>query len=416
MNGKQEVCAACGARPDKLKYCGGCGLVAYCNQDCQKRDRKAHKALCKLSEEIPNDSESLNLNPEERIDFDTPLRYAMRHMDQHLKHVCISIDQSACLNLHNPLGEPDRPIKIDPKNIQELLRKRGLRLQAFELHMEDCCEDYSTRLTGGGKLWQELQHQPELRSLTLTFPVITDPAYLDHLPMGLQLLALNGMTLGAESQPQTWHDAAKAAVLEKIGSLTSLVSLTLDGGHLRDSDLGFLQNLPNLRSLNLAGQFGHWVESSTGLSVTDEGCKLIADACPDLQQLELSYNRQVTSDGVRYILEACRHLRELRVAGSKVSLVNLVDILPSSHTLLLLSFGDTIPAEKENPTSLLSAVIQCTAGRTLLMNDFGGLIKATGLSEDCEANAAESMRLLEEASERVLDWRVMNEWDWLHGQ
>lgn len=413
MNTNGEECAACGARPGKLKYCGGCGLVAYCNQDCQKRDRKAHKSLCKLSEEIPSEGESLSLDPEERIDFDTPLLYAIKHMED-LKHICITIDQSACLNLHNPLGEPDRPIKIDPKNVRELLRERT-KLQCFELHIDDGCEDHTRRLTGGGKLWQELEHQPELRALTLTNPVFSDPAYLNHLPKGLELLGLHSMTLGAVDHE--WEAEAKPAVLTKISSLTSLVSLTLDGGHLKDSDLIFLQTLPNLRSLNLGGQFGENVDSGdTGLSLTDDGCKMIADACPHLQQLELSHNREITKAGVRYILENCKHLRELRVAVARLSLADLVEILPVSRTLLLLSFGDASSTEKANSTGLLNDAIKCTGGRTLLMSDFDGMLKASGLSEDCEERAAESMRLLEEASDRGSDWRVINEFDWLYGQ
>lgn len=408
-----DICASCGARGERLKYCGACGLVAYCNQDCQKRDRKNHKPMCKIAEEIPPESESLRLDPEERIDFDAPLQYAIKHL-HHLQHVCISIDQSACLNLHNPLGEPDRPVKMNWKNLEELLRRR--LLYSFELRMEECCEQYTRRFTDSGKIWQELQHQTQLQSLTLTYPVIEDPRYLDYLPRGLKFLALNSMILDAEALPRTWLDHDKAHLLTKIGSLSSLVSLTLDGGHLIDSDLEFLRSLSGLRCLNLAGQFGEDGAGNTGLSLTDKACQIIAECCPDLQQLELSYNRQVTATGVRDILTSCRHLRELRATATRITIDDLPNLLPSSSTLLLLSFGELLPKRSADTQSLLRAAIQSTGGRTLLMNDFGGLLQVSGLSEECQARADESMRLLEAASEKSSDWKIVNEWDWLYGQ
>ncbi|KAJ1452728.1 hypothetical protein M885DRAFT_526099 [Pelagophyceae sp. CCMP2097] len=38
-------CASC-ADSNKLKRCGGCGLVSYCGRTCQRADFASHKALC----------------------------------------------------------------------------------------------------------------------------------------------------------------------------------------------------------------------------------------------------------------------------------------------------------------------------------------------------------------------------------
>ena len=43
-----NLCAACGAKPEKRLMCAGCNKVCYCSKECQKKDWKAgHKALCK---------------------------------------------------------------------------------------------------------------------------------------------------------------------------------------------------------------------------------------------------------------------------------------------------------------------------------------------------------------------------------
>lgn len=39
------LCGACG-RVDNVKKCGGCGVVAYCGKECQKKDWEMHKQVC----------------------------------------------------------------------------------------------------------------------------------------------------------------------------------------------------------------------------------------------------------------------------------------------------------------------------------------------------------------------------------
>jgi hypothetical protein len=47
-----KVCAACGARPQKLFVCSGCKALAYCGLPCQRKAWKAgHKAECKTMKE-----------------------------------------------------------------------------------------------------------------------------------------------------------------------------------------------------------------------------------------------------------------------------------------------------------------------------------------------------------------------------
>lgn len=44
-DGEKEKCGCCGRVAD-LKACAGCGLVKYCNKDCQRQDWKGHKVEC----------------------------------------------------------------------------------------------------------------------------------------------------------------------------------------------------------------------------------------------------------------------------------------------------------------------------------------------------------------------------------
>ena len=43
-----NVCAECSISSEKLKLCSGCKRVAYCSKECQKKNWKNHKHLCKF--------------------------------------------------------------------------------------------------------------------------------------------------------------------------------------------------------------------------------------------------------------------------------------------------------------------------------------------------------------------------------
>ena len=42
----RDACASCGEKSDALKKCTGCNRVSYCDRNCQKAHRSAHKAAC----------------------------------------------------------------------------------------------------------------------------------------------------------------------------------------------------------------------------------------------------------------------------------------------------------------------------------------------------------------------------------
>ena len=44
----KKICFGCGKLSNsKIKICSGCNKIYYCNRECQKRDWKNHKAICK---------------------------------------------------------------------------------------------------------------------------------------------------------------------------------------------------------------------------------------------------------------------------------------------------------------------------------------------------------------------------------
>ena len=45
MGRELMLCRTCG-QIDDLKKCKGCGIVAYCGKECQKKDWKLHKSVC----------------------------------------------------------------------------------------------------------------------------------------------------------------------------------------------------------------------------------------------------------------------------------------------------------------------------------------------------------------------------------
>lgn len=53
-NSVEQVCMVCGDRQGKLKRCSACGVTCYCSAECQKRDWKEHKLVCRTKANIPN--------------------------------------------------------------------------------------------------------------------------------------------------------------------------------------------------------------------------------------------------------------------------------------------------------------------------------------------------------------------------
>eukprot|EP00562_Extubocellulus_spinifer_P018038 CAMPEP_0178594274 /NCGR_PEP_ID=MMETSP0697-20121206/30411_1 /TAXON_ID=265572 /ORGANISM="Extubocellulus spinifer, Strain CCMP396" /LENGTH=96 /DNA_ID=CAMNT_0020231543 /DNA_START=50 /DNA_END=336 /DNA_ORIENTATION=- len=45
-----QTCASCGTKGQDLKRCTACKSVHYCNRECQKSHRRAHKVECKKRE------------------------------------------------------------------------------------------------------------------------------------------------------------------------------------------------------------------------------------------------------------------------------------------------------------------------------------------------------------------------------
>ncbi len=50
-SGKKQVsCASCGNTLCAMKKCTGCNLAHYCNRECQLKDWKQHKVVCRSSQ------------------------------------------------------------------------------------------------------------------------------------------------------------------------------------------------------------------------------------------------------------------------------------------------------------------------------------------------------------------------------
>ena len=57
-------CSCCGKKSSDLKKCRACSKSWYCNQECQKKDWKEHKKICKtVKEDIPASPGVLSLTP-----------------------------------------------------------------------------------------------------------------------------------------------------------------------------------------------------------------------------------------------------------------------------------------------------------------------------------------------------------------
>jgi hypothetical protein len=181
------------------------------------------------------------------------------------------------------------------------------------------------------------------------------------------------------------------------------VKLAVSDSQFRDEHVKIIiLGLTNLRSLSLQGNFAPQL---FGGFLTDKTCDFVANRCPDLQTLDLSYQRKVTTGGLADVLSACRNLRELQTSAT-IEAPDLVHLIQTSPTLLIFGFDSNHFSEE-----IFRRAIESTGGRTVLYQFFGGLVEVAGLTPRCQQKYAQSKHLVMKASDRCNEPGVYNEWE-----
>lgn len=419
MSFDQHCCALCKkGLKDKnegeilLRQCAGCRLIEYCSQECQKSDWKNHKQMCKIAQQYPVSSKSLKLEAKSDdgafLDFDAILLYAQKY---HMKveHFSISISQE-CL-LRDLMGQYGKTFNVilSPLVLHSFLNSQKENMISFRWVMDDCCWEYTSRFTDAGRAFIPLTRMTQLESFDVVNPVFDDVDDVQALLSGLKNLkhlSLRSMRIDSfEGNP--WTESEAVALARCIGTMPHLVNLTVSAGYFRSQHIGMiLCILPNLRCLDLSGHFGP--NHKNWRNLEDADCRFIAQACPKLQELDLSCNRYCSHAGIEAILRGCPHLRTLSLDNIPIP-HDKIPYLLQLHSKLLLFRCCDIPTQPKQREAIMA-----THGRTLIVREYHGLLEVPDLPPHVMQTMATSKAIVQAAGDRGLCYnssRVYNRYE-----
>lgn len=162
---------------------------------------------------------------------------------------------------------------------------------SFSYLMDDCCEKYTRRFTDGGMAFYPLARMTKLESLVTASALFGSPdilqAILSSTSLQSSLKTLKLMTPVFENLPKKWTTFEATTVAENLGKMKNLIKLGIEDSYLEPIQVRtMLSDLPHLRCLELSGQAGDFREVTV---LRDTEFRFIAQVCPALQQLDLSY-------------------------------------------------------------------------------------------------------------------------------
>lgn len=395
-----EKCEVCGMDDNdqgQLKTCDGCHLAIYCSRRCQRKGWSSHKTICKMlsANDLPlPDSSSLNLLSDTITDFRSGLQYALYMAD--LKHLKMAIQKEHCKHL-----------LLAANDLWSFFVSKKWKFQSFSWIIDDDCEDYARKVTGQGKVWEQLRG---IKVLRMVNPVFRTAYGFASLLRGqydaLLVLSVHGMKLISASKGLPWSRNEKkdyspyamddcSVIVGAIRSCKKLVKLELADHHLHDNQIDqILPCLPYLKVLRLSCQ---GVEGA----LTDKTCMAVSKL-RRLQSLDLS-GHNVTVSGVKRVLTCCFNLRDLTCSGD-VSLGELKGLLKIAPRLLHFGFGTQL---KQNE---LTEVVEEIGGRTIIhfFSDPPGMLP--GLSQTAKFQYELNLKLFQETLSKAEDPDVFNEW------
>lgn len=394
-----------------LQECAGCNIVLYCSRGCQMDDwkkkepnGKRHIQLCRIVKKYPRHSKTLKLvarhDDDKYIDFDAILNYAKEYMPC-VEHFSISISQE-CVDYDDEETGP-WDVKFSPECLSSFLESQLDNMLSFSYLMDDCCEKYTRRFTDGGMAFYPLARMTKLESLVTASALFGSAdilqAILSSTSLQSSLKTLKLMTPVFGNLPKKWTTFEATTVAENVGRMKNLIKLGIEDSYLEPIQVRtMLSDLPHLRCLELSGQAGDFREVTV---LRDTEFRFIAQACPELQQLDLSYHRSCTYEGVEAVLRECRNLREFRCSGIAIPGHRLAPLLRQQKKLLLFSVGDAgINSNTQRD------IIMASGGRTLVMLGFGGLLKdgpGFSIPPSVEQEMARSKAFLDERFQLLKD-------------
>ena len=406
-------CLECG---EKGKLCALCneGATFFCSESCMN-DKLVESGLDPEPLFFDLDSDTLKICASdeckiEHLDIDEALSIALDHMPN-LKGIQIWIDQTFILSQDSfsfsfEIESNDR-LQLSSLALQQFFSKVHTKLESFSLRVDTCCWDEMKKLTDNGRAFLPLGVMPNLKKLTLTGLGFDDINILTaSLNPKLKYLQLDNMM----TRSSTWCIPEAQALVGKFSQLPDLVSLSTDNHGFTDDDLiNFLPCLKNLRNLNVCGRFGnnHFYDIRHSM-LTDKGLMAIAQYCPKLQSLDVSYNRKATVRGVKAVLMKCQDLVDLEAADLGISAQNVSELLSLSKNLLFFRFEGCRGHEEY----LLQDAMKASKGKAIISGTLNGIYEVQ-LSPDFQKSRDKSMDKITKAYEQQSKVDVYNRWDGL---
>jgi len=338
-----------------------------------------HIQLCRIVKKYPRYSKTLNLvarhDDDKFLDFDAILNYAKEYMPC-VEHFSISISQECVLaEMMDQYDDEDKgpwDVKFSPECLSSFLESQLDNMLSFSYLMDDGCTKYTKRFTDGGMAFYPLARMTKLESLVTASALFSSAdilqAILSSTSLQSSLKTFKLMTPVFGNFQEKWTTFEATAVAENIGKMKNLIKIGIEDSHLEPIQVRtMLSDLPHLRCLELSGQFGHFREVTV---LRDTEFRFIAQACPELQQLDLSYHHSCTYEGVEAVLRECRNLREFRCSGIVIPGHRLAPLLRQQEKLLLFSVGDA-----GINSNIQRDIIMASGGRTLVMLGYEGLLE-----------------------------------------
>jgi F-box/leucine-rich repeat protein 2/20 len=83
---------------------------------------------------------------------------------------------------------------------------------------------------------------------------------------------------------------------------------------------------------------------------------MLAQSCPQIQSLNVSFGTNTDGRGLRRVVEACRNLRALRACELQINDAPLMQALFKANTVERLHFGDAVGVTDEHIRLLVEGV------------------------------------------------------------
>jgi len=91
-------------------------------------------------------------------------------------------------------------------------------------------------------------------------------------------------------------------------------------------------------------------------SVTNSTCRMLAQSCPSVQSLNVSFCTNADARGLKRVVENCRGLKELRACELHINDAGLMQVLFKRNTIERLQLADTVGVTDEHIRLLVEGV------------------------------------------------------------